>query len=100
MRKITISILIILTIIVIVFLFLRHEELSSYKEKGNKMVRQIYKFEKINHTLPNSISDFQVDTEMGEGPYYEKLNDSIFIVYYNIGFDDKITFTSNKKTWE
>ncbi|SHG47270.1 hypothetical protein SAMN05444396_1196 [Flavobacterium segetis] len=100
MKKIIISILIILAIIIGVYYFLRHEENNSYEEKGNKMVIQIYEFEKIHNKLPNSISDFKADTEMGEGPYYEKLNDSTFIVFFNIGFDDKIIFNSNNNKWE
>tara|TARA_R110001583_G_C5395752_1_gene385209 strand:- start:204 stop:506 length:303 start_codon:yes stop_codon:yes gene_type:complete len=100
MKKIIVYIIIITAIVVGLFLFLRKQELNSYKEKGNQLIIKIYEFEKVNHKLPNSISDFKVDSEMGEGPYYEKLNDTTFKVYFNIGFDDKITFNSNKKEWE
>ncbi|NRT14667.1 uncharacterized protein YxeA [Flavobacterium sp. 28A] len=100
MKKIIISILTILTIIISVYFFLKHEENNSYEQKGNKMVMQIYEFKKNHNKLPNSISDFKADTEMGEGPYYEKLDDSTFIVFFNIGFDDKIIFNSNYKKWE
>ncbi|NRS90406.1 uncharacterized protein YxeA [Flavobacterium sp. 7E] len=100
MKTIIISILTIFTIIISVYFFLKHEENNSYEQKGNKMVMQIYEFKKNHNKLPNSISDFKADTEMGEGPYYEKLDDSTFIVFFNIGFDDKIIFNSNYKKWE
>lgn len=100
MKKIIVYIIIITVFIIGLFLFLRNQELYSYKEKGNELIREIYNFKKVNHRLPNSISDIKADTEMGEGPYYEKLNDTTFIVYFNIGFDDKITFNSNKNEWK
>lgn len=100
MKKILVYIVIIAVTIIGFFLLLKKQELYSYKERGNELIRKIHKFEKVNHKLPNSISDFEVDTEMGEGPYYEKLNDTIFIVYFNIGFDDKLIFDSNKNDWK
>lgn len=48
----------------------------------------------------NSHDDLECDLEMGEGPYYKKLNDTVFIVYFNIGFDDSIIFNSREKKWE
>ena len=48
----------------------------------------------------NSVSEVKTDIEMGEGPYYEKINDTTFIVFFNIGFDDKIIFNSNSKRWK
>jgi hypothetical protein len=64
------------------------------------MIGKIYNFQKIENRLPNSTLEFSTDKEMGEGPYYEKLNDTVFVVYFNIGFDDKIIFNSLEKTWE
>ena len=100
MKKIVVYSIIIAVIIASFFIFLRKQELYSYKERGNELIRQIHEFERVNHKLPNSISDFKVNTEMGEGPYYAKLNDTTFIVYFNIGFDDKIIFNSNKSEWK
>lgn len=87
-------------IIIAIYFFLRFQEFNSYTKRGDELISKINKFEKIENQLPNATSDFKVDIEMGEGPYYEKLNDTTFIVYFNIGFDDKIIFNSNKKKWE
>jgi len=99
-RKVVYFLIIIIIIIVSVFTFLKRQELSNYKEKGNKLVEMIYEFKKINFRLPNSVSEVKTDIEMGEGPYYEKINDTTFIVFFNIGFDDKIIFNSNSKRWK
>ena len=95
-KKITLFIL----IFIIVFAVFKKQEFSNYKEKGSVVVEKIFNFKKLNSRLPNSISEFEINLEMGEGPYYEKLNDTTFIVFFNIGFDDKIIFNSNKKIWE
>lgn len=64
------------------------------------MIKEIYEFKAINYRLPNTISELKAKIEMGQGPYYEKLNDTTFIVFFNIGFDDKIIFNSNEKKWK
>lgn len=100
MKKTIIYILITIIIISSFFFILRNYHLYSYQQKGNELIKEIYEYKKDNHKLPNSISDFKFYTEMGEGPYYEKLNDTTFIVYFNIGFDDQIIFNSNIKGWK
>ena len=43
-RKVVYFLIIIIIIIVSVFTFLKRQELSNYKEKGNKLVEMIYEF--------------------------------------------------------
>ena len=100
MKKLFIYLFIIFFAIYLIFLFLRFKENKSYIEKGNKIVNKIYEYKTIHKKLPNKLSDIYLDLEMGEGPYYKKMSDSIFIVFYNIGFDDKIIFKSNLNKWE
>ena len=81
-------------------LFLKNKEYHNYVEKGNKTVKKVYQYKKNHKKLPNIISDFSSEIEMGQGPYYEKLNDTLFNVYFNIGFDDKFIFNSYTKEWK
>ncbi len=37
---------------------------------------------------------------MGEGPYYEKIDSLKYIVYFNIGFDNTLTYYSESKDWK
>lgn len=100
MKKIYIYLMIICVVIFSIFFFLRHKEQNNYIKKGNIIVNKVYQYKKEFKKLPNTISELTNILEMGEGPYYEKLNDSTFIVFYNIGFDDKFIYNSNKKEWQ
>ncbi|HBK70122.1 MAG TPA: hypothetical protein DDZ39_00435 [Flavobacteriaceae bacterium] len=100
MKKTLTYILIITILISGVYFVLIQLQLRGYKEKGNVLIEKVYNFNKENGSLPNSHDDLECDLEMGEGPYYKKLNDTVFIVYFNIGFDDSIIFNSREKKWE
>jgi len=100
MKKTLTYILIIIILISGVYFILIKIQIRGYKEKGNIMIEKIYNYKKQNGSLPNSYNDIELDLEMGEGPYYKKLNDTVFIVYFNIGFDDSIIFNSSKKEWK
>jgi uncharacterized protein YxeA len=101
MKKFYIYIIIIWIIIFSSILFFRNKEYHNFVKKGNKMISKVYLYKKKHNKLPDSTSNFTVNSEMGQGPYYEKLNDTIFIVYYNIGLDhDQLIFNSSTKEWK
>ncbi len=50
--------------------------------------------------LPESVKDLNLAPEMGEGPYYEKIDSLKYIVYFNIGFDNTLTYYSESKDWK
>lgn len=98
-KKIILTI-IFLILLVLTYYYLSHNQIQRYKTKGNFIIDQVYDFKKRNGYLPHSYKDFNQDEEMGEGPYYKKLNDTTFEVYFNIGFDDSIIYNSSTKKWE
>ena len=100
MKKYLIIIFTILISIISLIYFFKIREFNNYKTVGNKIIEKVFLYKKINKELPNSISDFDSNKEMGEGPYYEKIDDTTFIVYFNIGFDDKIFYNSNDGEWK
>ncbi|RPD96681.1 hypothetical protein EGM88_09995 [Aureibaculum marinum] len=100
MKKIVISISGSLILIIAAYFFLRKSQLNDYKERGDIIVQKVKNYKFRNGNLPNSVIDINSDLEMGEGPYYEKLNDTVFIVYFNIGFDDMLLYNSSKNEWE
>ncbi|MBE7696476.1 hypothetical protein [Tenacibaculum finnmarkense] len=101
MKKRYIYIIIICVFIFSCILFLRNKESYSYVEKGNEMINKVYLYKKEHKKFPDSTSNFIINTEMGQGPYYKKLNDTVFIVYYNLGLDhDQLIFNSFTKEWK
>lgn len=96
----TIRYIIGLVVLVLAIIFiLRLSENRSYKVEGQALVEKIENFKEMKGKLPDSISELGIDSEMGEGPYYKKESDSTYIVYFNIGFDNSLVFSSNTKKW-
>ena len=99
MKKAIKFIIVILSLLILFILVLKQIELRDYKGKGDVMLEKISNYKKLNGELPNNSTDFFYSNEMGEGPYYEKINDSRFVVFFNIGFDNKLKFNSISEKW-
>jgi hypothetical protein len=50
--------------------------------------------------LPNTVEELGLVEPMNEGPYYEKKDSLSYIVYFNIGFDNTKTYSSETKKWK
>ena len=100
MKKIVIGIIVILIIVVTVVFCLRSIENRSYKKKGKWLIEKVENYKKQYGELPESAADLNVESEMGEGPYYEKLDNNRYTVYYNIGFDNTFAYYSDTGEWK
>jgi hypothetical protein len=100
MKKIIIGILAIILISVVVFFYLRIAEDEEYKEAGSLLVEKVEKYKLENGKLPETVSELHLKSEMGEGPYYEKIDSLKYIVYFNIGFDDMFMYNSETNIWK
>ena len=100
MKKIVIGISVILLIVVAVVFYLRSTENQSYKERGNQLIEKVETYKEQHGKLPETVADLDVEPEMGEGPYYEKIDDSKYTVYFNIGFDNTLTYYSDTGEWK
>ena len=98
-RKIIIGIIGIVAIVVGAIRFLQYEEDKNYKKRGVILISKIEEYHKQKGQLPNSLSDIEIAEEMGDGPYYEKKDSQYYIVYFNIGFDNAIIYSSKTKEW-
>lgn len=100
MKKIIIGILVILLVSVGVFFYLRIAENKEYKEAGSLLIEKVEKYKIEYGKLPETVSELHIKSEMGEGPYYEKIDSLKYIVYFNIGFDDMLTYDSETNIWK
>jgi len=102
-RALFYSILAIILCVILYTFGMIHED-YNYKEKARRLIIEIENYKKTHKILPNSIEDIKdtsLKKEMTIGPYYDKINDSLYEVYYNIGFDgDRFLYNSAKKKWE
>lgn len=72
---------------------------SDKVTKGNEAVIKIEEFKNKNGRLPNSLSEVGI-VETESGPiYYEKKNDSKYILWFGKELGESITYDSDTKQW-
>ncbi|MDD3629571.1 MAG: hypothetical protein PHF55_00890 [Bacteroidales bacterium] len=100
MKKVIIGILTVLIIVTVTIFYMRINETAEYKNKGNKLIEKIESYRQRHGELPDYVTELGIEEEMGEGPYYEKIDSVKYIVYFNIGFDNSFIYYSDTKKWE
>jgi hypothetical protein len=98
-KKVFIGLVISLFFAIAVFLYFRYTENKSYISKGSELIEKIEEYKQEYGELPETVSDFGVIETMGEGPYYEKIDSLNYIVFFNIGFDNRKVYYSHSKKW-
>ena len=101
MKKLIIYTLSLILIILFTYTSFKYLERKKYEDLGNELINKIELYGTTNSKLPESVKDLNLDIEMGEGPYYKKLDNNTYEVYFNIGFDNSsIIYKSNSKNWK
>jgi len=101
MKKAILIIVISVVVLVLTWAILASLEYKSYVDKGQTMIDRVEVYKKSNGVIPDSKNQFDpYNSEMSEGPYYQKLNSEEYIVYLNIGFDDQLVYNSITKKWK
>lgn len=93
------GLIIIFFLTIVVISYLRFIENENYKNKGKELIEKIEEYKQKHGKLPENLSDLGVIEAMGEGPYYEKIDSINYIVYFNIGFDNRKVYYSYLKKW-
>lgn len=100
MKKVIIWTLIVLIIVAVTIFYMRINETAKYKNKGNILIERIESYRQRHGELPDNVKELGIEEEMGEGPYYEKIDSVKYIVYFNIGFDNAFIYYSDTQKWE
>lgn len=100
MKKSIIGILVVVIVLLGAFFYMRISENQEYKEKGSLLIEKVEKYKLQYGKLPESVKDLNIQSEMGEGPYYEKIDSIKYTVYFNIGFDNTLNYYSDTGEWE
>lgn len=85
---------------VIAFVLLRNYEESTYEKRGSLLIEKIETYRLIEKKLPNNLQELGFEEPMNDGPYYEKTDSVNYKVYFNVGFDNTITYYSQAKEWK
>lgn len=100
MKKVIIGISALFAASLIAVFCLRSSEDKKYKAEGAALIEKIEAYKKNYGELPESVSDLNLSPEMDEGPYYEKVDSLNYTVYFNVGFDNALTYYSGSKHWK
>lgn len=76
-----------ISFLILIFIFFCIEsfqffENSQYKKDGQHLIDNI-----------------DINDNMGNGPYYKKINNSEYVVFFCVGFDKYYVYSSRKKEW-
>ena len=99
-KKIILTLVLFILIITVVYLYLSYLENQKYEKQGAKLIAKIEVYRKQNNRLPKSINDVGLVESMNEGPFYERIDNFNYIIFFNIGFDNKKTYYSQIKEWK
>ena len=73
---------------------------SDKTTKGNEAIIKIEEFKSKNGKLPNSLSEVEI-VETENGPiYYERKNDSKYILWFGKELGESVTYDSDTKQWK
>lgn len=86
--------------VALVIIFFKSSEESNYLVQGEKLITLIEGFKDKQNRLPDSVAELGLEEQMGEGPYYKKIDNLYYIVYFNIGFDNFKTYSSATNEWK
>lgn len=79
-----------ISFLILIFIFFCIESFQKIEDSQYKKDGQYY---------PDSINDININDNMGNGPYYKKINNSEYVVFFCIGFDKYYVYSSRKKEW-
>lgn len=97
MIKIIIKVIILLSLCFI--LSFCDNNINKKKKEGNKIIEAIERYKKQNSKLPLSLFDIGI-RETEDGPiYYQKENDSVYIVYFGDVLGESVIYNSIKGKW-
>ena len=99
MRKVLIGVLFVSTTIILCIFFMRYRENMQYEAKGQELINKIELFQDTNNKLPENLKDLGEKESMSIGPYYEKIGENRYKVYFCIDFDIYKTYDSATKKW-
>ena len=101
MKRIIIGILILVVVCLSTIRLLGYLEYKNYKDKGAVLVEKVEEYKAKLNKLPKSEEDIDFSFEMGNGPFYEKIDSLRYIVYFSFGLDhDTFTYYSETKEWK
>ena len=61
---------------------MQYKEDRQYENKGQELINEIELYRGSHNKLPETVKDINEVETMGNGPYYEKVNETTYKVYF------------------
>lgn len=85
--------------IIVLIKYMQYKEDRQYENKGQELINEIELYRGSHNKLPETVKDINEVETMGNGPYYEKVNEMTYKVYFCVGFDKYKIYDSRIKSW-
>ncbi len=79
--------------------FLQHRETNKYIDIGEGLIEEIEVYKSINKKLPETLGDLNRPESTGNGPYYNKIDNNQYEIFFCFGFDGDLTYNSVTRKW-
>lgn len=97
--KKSIILLIVLLLIISCLLYALFPHYKEYKKIGAEVIEKVENFQKYHDRLPSDLGEIGLVESMSDGPYYEIIDSSRYIVYFTLGFDYNFVYDSRDTEW-
>lgn len=78
---------------------MRYREDKNYRSRGQYLINKIECYRKIHRQLPKNVGSMGLEEPMSDGPFYEKIDNNTFRVYFCVGFDTYKVYNSKNRQW-
>ncbi|WP_413533832.1 hypothetical protein [Empedobacter brevis] len=73
---------------------------SDEQQYAEELIEKVEFFRKINNRIPDNVSEIGILEEMDSPAFYQKENDSTYIIWYGLGIGESNVYNSLTKEWK
>ena len=86
-------------IIITTIMVMSYMENEKYERVGGELINKIELYRNTHHKLPDNLEETNYVEVMDIGPYYEKIDEHSYRVYFCLGFDNYKMYDSRNRSW-
>lgn len=91
-------------ILIVTFSFLIGISSCNFKNEeqqyAEELIKKVESFRKINNRIPENVSEIGILEEMDSPAFYQKKNDSTYIIWYGLSVGESNVYNSLTKEWK
>ena len=72
---------------------------SENEKYALELINKVEEFEKQNGRLPNNVTEMGLIELENSMAFYEKKNDSVYVIWFGLGLGESQTYNSKTRKW-